>query len=749
MSEATSGRIRQYDLYLDESGKFVEASTETRERKSIPKKRRFPSQFAGFLVPRGDLNAEAEKIIRACRAAAGMTPTERFKGATLHGDRLAKFISRLADEFKRRPDWRPVRLVNEERVSYGDSVAAYTNVLAELILRVFQDLSKDDPRAPIAIRVICTRFMQDGFKSLRDEEYLRRIREYLGFAAVRRGLVPQSRAWEVDGLVLNYGREKPELVICDVLSNATHNKYKKLNGYERAAKKLQKAFGGRDWTMVLHELIERVDRLIEECSYGPALTLLAERLTQATDGSQSEGKLRARAEERLREIVERLSQIGARGRDPQLDTLANWLDQLIGQQRLTVKGLQLAQWLQEHVAVPLRQQLADLNEEQTVDWFACALRRWALTSANHLGELAVAAGEAQAMNALAPSLAAQWERTALLMDGWVAQAVHWTDCFEYERASARMRLIARSLETQANLFHEHLPQDFPARLRFDLRAKALGTLAQSETLAGLPDLNAARQVSDQAINEFTSRGDKDRQYQYRCHLETIAGDFAQARLYLVKSLQSLDEQPADISHAAIAEAINQAELTAWQQGFALLHWLRLGAAACLRGDETERESFVTALDESLMLASDWCRGEIAAYPAHSILRYCAIVQAARGHTDESLATLQCLHELDPLGAERLTLGAIMLAAQAEVAALIGPQDAALGRRLLDHDASLKEPPGLKQLVKRMQGKYGAQFERLSGLLRDWEKTLDEISAAEALAPEAAQRLLSLASVIRF
>src|SRR5262249_51217547 len=157
--------------------------------------------------------------------------------------------------------------------------------------------------------------------------------------------------------------------------------------------------------------------------------------------------------------------------------------------------------------------------------------------ANHLGALREAAQEANAMQPLQLTLAEQWERVALLMEGWIVQAVHQMDCLAFAEASAQLRLIADSLAQQAHLFHQDLPKAFPLQLRFDLRAKALGTLVQSETLAGLRDaahLQEVRQYSDAAIQEFLGTGDKLRQYQYRCHLETVAQDFAQARHWLAR-----------------------------------------------------------------------------------------------------------------------------------------------------------------------------------------------------------------------
>src|SRR6185369_14536210 len=178
-----------------------------------------------------------------------------------------------------------------------------------------------------------------------------------------------------------------------------------------------------------------------------------------------------------------------------------------------------------------------------------------------------------------------WERIPLVMDGLITQAVHATDCLEFDEASRLMKFVAESLKSQSNRFHEVLPDEFPEELRFDLRARALGTFLQSEILAGASDpkrLENARQASNDAIAEFTSFGDRARQYQYRCHLETIAGDFETARRFLIQSLEGTDQTPVDFSHNRISQLVLELGVDPqWKAEFTLVHWLRIGAYACL------------------------------------------------------------------------------------------------------------------------------------------------------------------------
>lgn len=81
----------EFDLYFDETGEFLETSTDPSERKKA--KQKYPSQIAGFLVPHHDIRAEATSIVSACKQAAGLRPAETFKGSALPNRNLGHEIS--------------------------------------------------------------------------------------------------------------------------------------------------------------------------------------------------------------------------------------------------------------------------------------------------------------------------------------------------------------------------------------------------------------------------------------------------------------------------------------------------------------------------------------------------------------------------------------------------------------------------------------------------------------------------------
>jgi hypothetical protein len=756
----------QFDLYLDESGEFSETSNVPDEKKEQD----FPSQFAGFLVPRGDIKAEAQTIFEKCAEAAYGAPRRlrrgdtisvfrnepaNLKGEDLKGPKLVRFIRQLINEFQKRPAWEPVRIVNEEAACYGGRVAAYTNIFADLFLRIMEQKSIEEPLANISIQVFCTTWMRDGFYKTDRSEYENRLQEYLKFLEVRRGLAAESSKWTLDRLVLNLGRNHPALRIADILSNSSLGDFRKL-GHKSPSRQsadsraLIAIFGDRNWTMTVRELFERVSILVEEYSFGMALIALAETLgTEARD--EHDRTFLEKAQTHIAEINRRLALMGARGRDPQLATVLNWLDQVVGHQRLTERGYWLAQWLLREVVQPLSRELKDDKERETIVWFEYGVRRWALTAANHEGKLFAGEDEAQAMRKLARILARQWERAPILFDGLIAQAVHLTDAFEFDRVSKDMRLVAKSLETQADLFSNYQGAEFPDAIKFDLRAKAMGTLVQSEMLKGLADpvdLREVRKVSDAAIEEFTDPNDKARQYQYRCHLETLAGEFASARRYLIWSIRKGRTEENDFSHAAVARLLSEeaAADLAWQQDFAVSHWLRLGSRICLT-QAPEQEKFLRAFDASDLSTHYTASDQLLRFPIHNILRFVAVIKASRWKFGPALAALGRLHHLDPIGKNEFSMALVLIAAQAEVSAFLWKSDSRLARSLIDNTAT--RPLGLRQLFERLKAAHLHEFPCLEKLIDSWQSKSDLLLAADVSPLAASELLFGIGSEIRY
>lgn len=689
-----------YDLYLDESGDFIEYNPDN-------KGRQFHSQIAGLIVPKNEFTEKAAlKILRECYRSLGipMTGNEVHGSAFRPGKDFDRIIETLVKEIGQRKAWQAVRLVNKEEIYLG-GFNDYVSMIGELALRIFIEKSKQHS-GDIVLNFCCAeRSVEEA-----EELYEQTIRNYIAFAAVRQGVSAKSSRWRIGNIEILRAKNSRKLQICDLLNNSSYDNYSKCG--DKTASSLEKAFGNYNGTMALYREIEQCDRFIDSGSLGLAIRVLAERLNQADRG----GKVRSSAASRLDSISDSLAQQTATERNVQLSILTNWLAQLIEQQRSSDLGYRLACWLNDRI---YRLLAASVEKPATLDWFEYALHFWMLTASNHQGNLIRGRQAANKLVKLMPVMAQQWEHINLLMEGLVADAVHRTDCWEYDTVAVQMKLVADYFAEVSSLFTVALPEVFPDRVRSQLRGKALGTWLQSEIYAGAAQperLHKARGLSALCIEEFSSSGNKAIQYQYRCQLETIALDFTTAREYLAKSLNS-----KNISHQAIAIEIGDRE--EFTQGFALLHWLRLGTVAYMSGDLQEWNKFDAALKQSKLLKNPWCTGQQTTnYPIHGILRRVNLIELIR--EERNIAVIGKLKNLKPMKKGSLVLVFIQAAAMAEAAAFLWDDNNSLARKTLD--CKDKKRLGLQQLLEVISNKSDVVFPQVYRLTQSWLGAVREV-----------------------
>ncbi len=712
-----------FDLFIDESGTFMETSTEREERARVSPGSRAPSQIVGVLAPRGVLTPKlGRNLLTAAFAQAGLPDTGQVHGMDIpRGDAYERLVGGALIGLTRR-GLQPVRLVNREQVSYGDRVANYTNLVAELLLRIFQE-KEHEGVGKVGIHLIAARVKlgeeaNGGLILLEAEEYCKRIREYLTFISVRRGWARSHSSWSLESLVMGSGRSRPELQLCDLLSNASYGDYRKSSSALRG--QLEAGFGGYAFSLALRPLQERVEALLSDGAFAQALLTLAERSLQPDHG----GGYATLIKNSVDDIVAHLAAMPAPWRRGQLEQLLLWIEQLIEQQRELTVGLAAIAWLESHLLIPLRDRLG--SQGGAIASFAFALENWRLAACNHRGDVTAGRDCVERLTEMIPSLVGQWEDAPLLMRSLTLQAVHLTDCFEFDRAAELARKVDAYYLDLSYLFSD-ASDIFPERVRSERRGKALGTRVQAELYAGLQEpsrLEKARDASDAALAEFAERDHQRRQMQYRAQIETALGELAQARRYLAMSL----DLSAD-SHESIAQVIQGLEPR--QQGFPLLHWLRIGAAA-LRASRASEESsdFLRAFRAARLTDSDWCKGIVESYPAHGILRQICLIQAYQGDFAAAVGTLRRLQAITPTSAA-MPLAAVLMAAQLELCGAMWEDKRAQAAKLLSNQT--REQRGLQHLIADAMTRWGNGFPAFGNILQRWE-TLLGLAATGTEAP---------------
>jgi len=206
MTTTDAGAASEFDLYLDESGSFMETSTdpEERARDDEENKRRFPSQLAGLLVPRGALTEEkAFEILEHCHAAAGWPlpnvvhlnkywqQPSYFQDQKNFDARLNSLVADLLEQLSANR-FQPVRLVNIEGVNFGTKERYYTNMVAELFIRLCRQKQREGINK-VSLHLTCAEVLLTVplKRLLSRNEYRLRLREHVAMAAVRRGFAAE------------------------------------------------------------------------------------------------------------------------------------------------------------------------------------------------------------------------------------------------------------------------------------------------------------------------------------------------------------------------------------------------------------------------------------------------------------------------------------------------------------------------------------------------------------------------------
>lgn len=666
------------DLYFDESGNFNSHN---------PQDDYGYNQIAGVFVlaaNRAQIEEEAKALLRQSYQQAC---TQEKMPAVLHGTNLRlpdkeyhQFIQNILKGINQK-QWQPIRLVNQEKICYGHPQDNYLNMIAELLLKIYQQKQKEGFEALILN-------VYPAYRDQISEYYLRKIHNTIGIFRVREDLKEFNLT--IKQVVPISANNYKIIQLCDLLSNASYKDYQKCD--EATKNKLVAALGDYNYTLIVPLFSDRCERLIQEGSYALALRLIILELQNQ--------KNQNKALEYCQEVLDNLAKLPASECNAQLSYLVSWLEQTINQERLLQKGVNLGDQLLDYVNKGLKERLKDNYD--SIIWFEYAVHFWQLSAYNHLGNLSKARAEVEILTGLKNELMQQIEYITLFMESLVAIAVHYTDCFEYASVDQELDFIETFYElTIAKCVNLLLG----SKLKSQLRAKALGTWLQAKVYQYLQTdeaslLEEARSTSDRAIEEFVGIEDKKRQYQYRCQLETVEKNFSLGRQYLAKSL-SIDPES---THEDIAKKIMQ--LDKMPQGFALLHWSRLGCSS-YENDSSEWTDFKKALSESqLLINNPWCQGseDLIEYPIHGILRQKVSFCLKMKNYNEAKQALKKLSNLNPVN-QRFVLGLVQLAAYTEYIVF------------LDEDISMCD-----ELLEKLEEK-SEKFPQLNQLIKVWKQQL--------------------------
>jgi len=312
----------------------------------------------------------------------------------------------------------------------------------------------------------------------------------------------------------------------------------------------------------------RLRQSIQERHYGDA-TLEAIALS-----SQVGNPLAEDARNTLRDkIVPALKALPSRIREHEFRRLFDSLDIRGNLEWDLSHGHEMLTTLEEHLIQPLGDTLRGGEA-----WIEFRFRQLSFRMANHRGERVAATRHLVKATRLVPQVASRWEMLSLWVELQLDKAVFLTDACAYTHAIAILDRVHGTLKTLIEL---SAALKAPV-VHSDLLGALYGTRLQAHVFAGRRNpahYAQARLDSDDAMATFVGSQDLDRQYLYRCHLETDAGELMAALGWLARALHVYDprQDPLDVAGRvrAIAHALGSESSTP----FHLRHYCRLWAAA--------------------------------------------------------------------------------------------------------------------------------------------------------------------------
>ena len=714
---------REFELFFDESGDFLEAAADPNGPRQGP-----ASQLVGLLAPKGVITRDAaEHVLQTAAQAAGVD-YDGYLHATESGRAaveglIAGVLPQLLDR-----QWQPVRIANKEGLDFGDKRATYTNLVAELALRCLQQLARGS-RGEVVLHLCPAGVLDPGRnRTYVPDDYLPPIREAMARASVRAGLAATQRQWRLSPqLRFLSGRRDPEIFLCDLLSNASYRNFRRLP--KALAADLKQQLGAHDFSLALRADVEQIEAYCEQSMFGMAAAHLAERFDAQGADSAAVAPLQAL----LPTVTRGLANLGAPMRDAQWAALLGHIEQTVQSLRELAKGRRLCMWVRDRIVRDVARELgADGSTE--LEWVRYALSLHMLIAANHGGDLLGARSTIGDLHALQAGIVRRFEHIDLFLQAQVHEAVHRTDCREFASAMAQAERVATFHRDIGDLLQAAMPDVLPQEVRANRCGQAFGTAMQaamyaSSTEPAMRDRSAA--LGDEALKEFDNSADRSRQWQYRCQLATITGNIARARECLAKALGTTDAAAATLAVAIAATP------GAHGQAFLALHWLRLVAAAH-RADPrgSEAGALFEATGAARITELPCVRDASTTHPGPMILRYLGEIESLRGDLGQAFGTLRRLAASTPQHAPALSL-LPMIALQARIAAdALAAGDARRAQQALAGEG--KDLPGLASSLASMRGKIAT--------LATWEATIDRWVAAASEAVRgrpsgAAQRTL--------
>ena len=548
--------MQTYFLYLDESGKFQENIN----KGSI-------SIIAGFLHNRNCTEARAESLLTQIKSKSS-----NFSGISISpfhameetDSNIFNFIVELMEQMAKQK-MQFVIFKSQRNYNIVNSDVTYLNVFAEGIVNLIQRLlaqTNDEITLNVTyasrLNVALENENPGMYIKIEEKEYKERIEERIAWRMAQLNISELSRI-QIN-LSVGSARLFKSLMLADAVCYAMRGGKKNFS----------------------YEQIQRIEKLpcysfslLEKISWSSIQNALIEnRLAEAIYSAYGFGKPDLPSDYKnifCELLIKKLKEIGRSGRKLQYNSISQIICTL-----LENREYDAANYFIDSLEKNFFPLLEAQGMESTEFYFDVHFYR--LTIATHQGNTFEEQTEINICRKLLPSLPSTCETLDYYLKYKLREIEHLKNIYDFENAIKNLDNLEQILSNMVELVQiiEGL-NEFGKNIRSTTLGKVIGSRTAAKIYLSYSQpkyIDLARKDSDIAIENFTDKNDKARQYQIRSMLETTAGNFPESLEWLGKAFNAENNNsPAKV----LTSIINFQGLNI----FGFLHFVNLMASAMI------------------------------------------------------------------------------------------------------------------------------------------------------------------------
>lgn len=569
--------MRRLELYLDESGQFID------EKEALN-----PSLIGGILVEKDRLTTKrAQEIMEVA--------TKQITGNYVHINDISKIDKKISGDVSieiikqiRKIPANIVIFENNEMLDFNDDKILYLNIISEGIVNLLERLSIERPEG-IELNVIAAvrrdLKVHDDRTIIEYEEYSKRIKEKIYMKIAEKNIF-LSKDCKVN-FELSSARKNAKLMLADVVCNSrlTRNS-SKFNNEQKEF--LEQTFNSQKYMFNVFrtDLQKKISAYLIQNNIADAIFLINE-----CDDEQKKKQLASL-------IVNNINLMPMSNLKIQLELLSLKIKSLINVHRNLILCEKLLINIQTMIIPKIK--LTDY----VINKLILDVSLYLLTIYTHLGDNVHSKEQIQISNKILEKISGSFEYFDYYNILKIREAIYYNTCFNHEKTVEVMTDFIQKNEA----FIKAITEITGAKdIKSDSLAKAVGTRLQAYTCLITPSTDSKLkdeyykkgiEDSNFAIEQFISKSDKQRQYQYRCMLEISYGNLDEAIKYLMKIF--------DLNGTDFKEFIEKlANVTDYSKYFILVDYLEIMQFAKNNGKERIADEMFSKLKDNLNVYSQF------------------------------------------------------------------------------------------------------------------------------------------------